>query len=74
MIKKTDLVKQYIKKGDWKSALKIASRFRILSKQDKKDLVRAHESIHNPQLYQQMGFNPSELQDRGINVLNRLWG
>ena len=74
MIKKIDLVKQHIQRGEWQSALKITSKFRMLSKQDKKDLVRAHESIHNPNLYKQLGFNPEDLKKRGIHVLNKLWG
>lgn len=74
MIKKTDLVKAHIAKGEWQSALRIASKFRILSKQDKTDLARAFECYHNAQFYQQLGFCPESLKQRGIDTLIRLWG
>ncbi|OOF40956.1 hypothetical protein BKK47_02700 [Rodentibacter mrazii] len=74
MIKKTDLVKSHIAKGEWQSALKIASRFRILSKQDKDDLVRAFECYHNPNFYQQLGFDAEQLKRKGVSVLIKLWG
>lgn len=74
MIRKTDLVKSYIEKGDYLAALRIASKFRILSKQDKTDLVRAFECYSNPHFYQQLGFNTEELKQTGIETLKRLWG
>lgn len=74
MIRKTDLVKSYVKQGDWKAALRIASKFRMLSKQDKTDLVRAFECYSNPNFYQQLGFDPEQLKQTGIATLIRLWG
>ncbi|WP_249961106.1 hypothetical protein [Histophilus somni] len=74
MIKKTDLVKQHVSKGEWHSALQIASKFKVLSKQDKTDLTRAFECYSNDHFYIQLGFDPEALKKKGISTLIRLWG
>ena len=73
MIRKTDIVRELVAKKEWQSALKIASRFRILSKQDKTDLIRAHECYSNAPFYEQLGFIPEKLKQKGISVLVRLY-
>lgn len=73
MQKKTDKVRALVKAGDYRAALSISSKFRILAPDDKKALVLAHECHHSPQFYSQLGFNPEELKQRGVETLKRLW-
>lgn len=74
MIPKTEIVKTLVAQGDWKAALKIASRFKVLTKSDKADLVRAFECYNYPDFYIQLGFNPEQVKEQGVNVLKKLWG
>ena len=74
MVKKTDRVRDFVKAGNFQAALRIAAKFRMLSKDDKKALVMAHECQHSPEFYVQVGMNPDELKQKGIAVLMRLYG
>lgn len=74
MIRKTDLVKKYVANNEWLAALRIASKFNMLSRSEKKDLVRAFECHHNPLFYEQLGFDPEELKKKGIATLQKLYG
>jgi len=74
MIKKTDKVRALVQAGNYQAALRIASKFRLLTREDKKALVMAHECHHSPDFYAQLGLNPDKLKQHGVEILKRLWG
>lgn len=72
-VKKTDVVRSHVAAGQWVDALRIAHTFRMLKADDKRDLKRAHEALHNPAFYAQLGKSPSDLVMTGVGVLRRLY-
>lgn len=54
--------------GDWDLALRIAASFNRLG-EHKIKITRAAESISNPDIYIQMGFDLEELKNQGILAL-----
>lgn len=68
MLKKIDLLINAMKLEDWKKALSIAAKFHDLGVY-KADIVRAHECIHYPDFYKQLGKNPEKLIQKGITAL-----
>ena len=75
MEKKSDLVRQYVKAGDYRRALSITKGFRLgISRDQHAAMVRAHECFSNPEYYRSIGRNPSEEIRKGIAVLKGLYG
>ncbi|QMT41258.1 hypothetical protein [Neisseria shayeganii] len=74
LVKKTDQVRALVAQRDYAGALRIASKFRMLAADDKKALVMAHECRHSPDFYRQLGLDTDALQQKGITVLQRLYG
>lgn len=56
--------------GDWRGALSIAARFPRLGAEGP-DIKRAHEAMHHPHLYAQLGRDPDALVADGIAALRR---
>jgi hypothetical protein len=51
MIKKTDIVREAVREGDFKKALRIAKGFRInITVADRDKMSRAYECIVHPEL------------------------
>jgi hypothetical protein len=72
--RKTDLVIAAMKRSDYVVALRIAKSFRMLTAVQKTNLVRAHEALHHPGTYRQLGYDPDELFRLGVATLQELYG
>ncbi|MBT3923196.1 MAG: hypothetical protein HOF21_11540 [Nitrospina sp.] len=65
---KLSKLKKLMAKDDWKRALSIASKFPRLG-EHKSDIQRGHQAYVNPRSYEQLGFDITELQDKGRKAL-----
>lgn len=75
LVSKTDQVLNFMRAGDYASALRLAKTFRMgLSDDDAATLRRAHEAPLNPGFWQQIGGNPDGLRQDGIRLLHELYG
>ena len=71
---KSDRVREYVKSGDFKSALKIAKTFRIgITEEQKSDMTRAYECMTNKRFYESLGYDIPTTIQRGINVVTALY-
>lgn len=67
---KTELVRTYIRKGQWKEAFREAKDFRIgVSKEQRSIMARAYECIVHPTFYESIGKNLAECIEAGKSVL-----
>lgn len=75
MKKKTEIVKEAIKAGDFKKALKLAKDFRInVTKEQREAMARAHECIVHPEFYRQIGIDIAKSVESGKKTLVLLYG
>lgn len=75
MTKKTEIVKEAIKAGDFKKALRIAKDFRInVTKEQRERMTRAYECIVHPEFYRQIGFDVMETVNLGERTVALLYG
>lgn len=75
MTKKTDIVKEAVKSGDFKKALRIAKNFRINVTKDQRELMtRAYECIVHPEFYRQIGYDVMETINSGERTVTLLYG
>ena len=75
MKKKTEIVKEAIKAGDFKKALKLAKDFRInVTKEQREAMARAYECIVHPEFYRQIGIDISKSVESGKKTLVLLYG
>lgn len=75
MVKKTDVVRDAVARGDMRKALSIAKGFRLgITKEQHDDMTRAHECMTSPRLYQSIGADTSELIRKGIDTVVALYG
>ncbi len=75
MERKSDTVRRLVAAGDFKAALRIAKDFRLgISKQDSDDMRRGYECLVHPGFYKSIGKNPSEIAQKGVEVVQRLYG
>lgn len=75
MDRKSDTVRRLVAAGDFKAALRIAKDFRLgISKQDSDDMRRGYECLVHPSFYQSIGKNPSEIAQKGMETVQRLYG
>ena len=75
MTKKTDIVKEAIKTGNFKKALRIAKDFRInVTKEQRERMARAYECIVHPEFYRQIGFDVMETVNLGERTVALLYG
>ena len=68
MKKKIDILIELMKANEWQKALSLASKFGELGIQ-KDDIKRAHQCYSNADFYRQIGKNPEELINKGIQAL-----
>lgn len=73
LISKTDLVRQHMATGDFKRALAIASRFRMLSKEVRGTIQTAWAAATNPHFYREIKKDPDQLVAAGIDALKTLY-
>lgn len=70
MIKKSDIVREAVRKQDWKKALQIAKDFRIGVTQEQRSMMaRAYECIVHPDFYQQIGIDILEAIEQGKAIV-----
>ena len=75
MERKSDMVRRLVAAGNFKAALRIAKDFKLgISKEDSDDMRRGYESMLYPQFYQSIGFNPSEIAQKGVEAVKKLYG
>ena len=75
MKKKTEIVKEAIKAGDFKKALKLAKDFRInVTKEQREAMARAYECIVHPEFYRQIGIDIAKSDESGKKTLVLLYG
>ena len=75
MTKKTDIVREAIKTGDFKKALKIAKDFRIgITKEQREKMARAYECIVHPDFYRQIGVDIMGSIELGKQTVALLYG
>lgn len=75
MIKKTDVVREAVREGDFKKALRIAKEFRInITVADRDKMSRAYECIVHPEFYRQIGTDIPKAIAEGKEVVSRLHG
>lgn len=71
----TDRVRQYVRKHQWKDALRIARTFtRGLTAEQRAIIGRAWESYHYGYMMAQMKRDPDECRSLGIALLQELYG
>lgn len=70
MVRKSDVVKEAVRKRDWKKALQTAKDFHIGITQEQKDkMARAYECIIHPDFYRQIGIDIPETVEQGKAVV-----
>nr|DAG03544.1 MAG TPA: hypothetical protein [Siphoviridae sp. ctVOP12] len=75
MTKKTDIVREAVRSGEWKKALKIAKDFRInVTKEQRDRMARAYECIVHPEFYKQIGTDIPGSIELGKQTLTLLYG
>lgn len=75
MERKSDKVRRLVAEGDYKSALRIAKDFRLgISKQDSEDMVRGFECMNYPSFYRSLGMDPSQIAQKAVETVQRLYG
>lgn len=74
-MKKTDLVRELVARKDYKPALRIAKEFRLGISEDQADAMkRAYECLLYDRFYRQIGIDVPASIERGIAVLEDLFG
>lgn len=75
MVRKSDMVRELVKKGQYQKALAIAKKFALgISSEDHKSMVRAHECYTNARFYQELGVDTNAAIAEGEAVVKRLYG
>lgn len=75
LVKQTDIVREAVKAGEWKKALRIAKGFKInVTEQQRKDMTLAYECMIYPDFYAQLGKDVAEAIAKGIEVVRCLYG
>lgn len=75
MVKKSDMVRDAVREGDFKKALKIAKGFRInITAAERDKMSRAYECIVHPEFYRQIGTDISKAISEGKEIVIRLYG
>ncbi len=65
---KLSLLREYMCRGDWDKAFRLASRFPCLGSH-RTAIVRAHEALHFSGFYRQLGYDPDILVEAGKKAL-----
>ena len=75
MERKSEAVRRLVAAGDFKAALRIAKDFRLgISKEDLDNMRRGYECLVYPAFYQSIGKDPSEIAQKGVETVQRLYG
>lgn len=75
MVRKSDMVRNLVKNGQYQKALAIAKKFTLgISEKDHRAMVLAHECYTNARFYKELGVNTDEAIAEGEIVVKRLYG
>ena len=75
MVKKTDIVREAVRQGDWKKALRIAKDFHIgITREQREKMSRAYECLVHPDFYKQIGTDIHGAIAKGKEVVSCLYG
>ena len=75
MVRKSDIVREAVKAGDWKKALRIAKGFQInVTKAQRDAMARAYECMVYPEFYRQIGTDIPRAIEEGKEVVSCLYG
>lgn len=73
--RKSDNVRRLVAEGRYKEALRIAKDFHFgISKEDSDTMKRGYECMVWPDFYRQIGKMPSEISQKAIETVQRLYG
>jgi len=71
---KTQKVIRWFEEGDTRKAMRHASKFRIgISKEDQDAMGFAYDCMLNADFYRQLGKDPVEIIDKGLEVFTQLF-
>jgi len=74
MVTKSDRVREHVKSGDYKQALKIAKTFKLGLTPNQQDIIkRAYECFMYPGFYKQINIDPDQAYTAGITVLKQIY-
>lgn len=75
LVMQSDIVREAVKAGEWKKALRIAKDFRLnVSREQRSIMARAYECMVHPEFYQQIGTDIAGAIAKGKEVVNCLYG
>jgi len=75
MVKKSDMVRAAVARGNWKEALRIAKDFRInITGKQREEMSRAYECIVHPDFYRQIGTDITGAIAKGVETVKALYG
>lgn len=75
MLRKSDMVRQYVASGEYRKALRIAKEFRLgISKEDSEAMKRGYECLVHTAFYRSIGVDTDASVQKGIEVLVRIYG
>ena len=73
-MKKTDQVREAVRSGEWKKALRIAKGFRIgVNPETKAAMERAYECMVRPDFYRQLGYDTDNIVENGCNIVRMMF-
>ena len=74
-VKQSDIVREAVKAGEWKKALRIAKDFRInVTKAEREAMSRAYECMIHPEFYRQIGTDIPGAIAKWKEVVSCLYG
>lgn len=75
LMKQSDIVREAVKAGDFKKALRIAKDFRInITREQRDTMARAYECMVHPDFYKQIGTDIAGAIAKGEEVVSCLYG
>lgn len=75
LIKKSDVVRSHLARGDYKKALLIAKDFRLgICQKESEEMKLAYDCIVHESFYRQLGIDTRQTIQQGVDVLERLYG
>jgi hypothetical protein len=73
MVKKIDILRDYMWQGDWRAALSLAAKFPRLG-EHKCAITQGDAALKNPGFYRQIGKDPEQLKQAGVAALKARYG
>ena len=75
LVRQSDVVREAVRAGEWKKALRIAKDFRInVTKAQREVMARAYECMVHPDFYRQIGTDIPRAIAQGKEVVSCLYG